>query len=481
MVRRASALSAADGAIRAALGFAASIFLARLLAPSDFGLVALAIAFTTFAGVLIDFGLSSALIRMPEASSRDESTVFYFTVGLSVIVATVLTFSAPHAAKFFGRPDLAGIIRLMSAGLVIAALGAIHTTLMVKRMDLARPLVVGAVSTGLSGAIAIALAMRGLGAWSLAWQWVAQATISTILLWVLHHWRPVGFSANSLRRLAEFGRPLATSGLIDVAYNQSYSIFIGKQLSIADLGLYNRAQMMQQLPSGLLANVIHRVALPTYSQYVSQPRRLAAAFSQSLWLVMFVNLPLMAGLAIVAQPLIEVLLGPRWLPAAPLLQIMCIIGAVWPMNVLNLTVLLAEGHSRVYLRLEIAKKAIGVGILVATIGYGVVAVVWGQAMAAVIAFFINSAYSGQALGFGPLAQLRVLIPEVAATAVMAVLVTLLNAAIALPPASRLICLVVVGIGIYAGTIAVVSPSRLGELVRHIMAVTSENDSAASEK
>jgi O-antigen/teichoic acid export membrane protein len=184
---------------------------------------------------------------------------------------------------------------------------------------------------------------------------------------------------------------------------------------------------------------------------------------------MLFNLPLMAGLAAAAQTVIELLFGARWLAAVPLLKIMCIIGAIWPLNVLNLTALLAQGHSRVFLRLELVKKAIGIGILVVTISHGLVAVVWGQAMAAVIAFFVNSACSGRLLAFGSLAQLKDLLPEIIGASVMATAIILLSSKLSLSPAAKLACLAAAGIVIYAAVIAAAAPSRLNELAHHIKA------------
>jgi O-antigen/teichoic acid export membrane protein len=358
----------------------------------------------------------------------------------------------------------------MSASLVITAIGSIHASLMIKRLEFGKLLRVGVISTAGSGAMAVVLAIGGHGPWSLAWQVVTQALLSTTLLWVWSDWRPGGFSLGSLRRLVGFGRPLMASGLIDVAYNQAYSVVIGRQFSTAELGIYSRAQSVQQLPAGLLAGVVQRIALPVFSRCAVDPARLAHALVRSMRAVMFVNLPLMAGLAATASPMIQLVFGVQWLPAAPLLQVMCIIGALWPMHVLNLSALLAQGLSGLYLRLEVAKKSLGIAILLLTIPHGLFAVVCGQAAAAVLAYLVNSTPNRRLLSFGPAEQAKALWPELVATAGTTAMVVIGDRSIDLPLGARIACVVVLGSATYLAIMAWAAPSRFGFLRDYVRAV-----------
>lgn len=406
---RAAGWSGLDGILRSLIGFAVTIVLARLVSPAEFGLIAIVLVFGTIANVLADGGLGTALIQRRAAGQVEESTAFYFNLGSASLLAVLLVLVAPWIADFFGHEDLVGLVWMMAANLVVAALGAIHATLLTKTLDF-RPLVVaGLVSSLLAALLAIGLAQRGYGAWALAWQFLAQTAINTAILWWLHSWRPRGrFDGAAFRQMFAFGGHFLAARLIDTFYTRLYSVAIGKMFSAADLGFYGRAQSTQQLPSNLLASMLNRVALPAFSETATNSGRLPSILANASRLVMLFNLPAMLGLAMVAEPAITLLFGARWLPAAPLLQILCLVGALWPLQVLNVNALLAQGHSALLLRIELPKKAIGVVLLVLSVRYGLEAIAWSQVAATLIAFVINTHHNGRLLGFGALAQLRAL-------------------------------------------------------------------------
>lgn len=447
--KRASAWSGIDAALRALLGFGITVALARLVAPDEFGVVAMVLVFSAIAGVLVDFGIGTALIQRRDADHVDESTAFHFNLGMSLLLAGLLALAAPWIARFFAKPELVGITWIMAASMVIGAVGAIHTTLLTKALDFRPLMLIGLWSTLLSGTLAVVLAWHGFGAWSLAWQALAQTVVSTTLLWWWHPWRPLRtFDLTSLRQLLHFGGFVTAARLVDATYTRLYSVFIGKLFSAADLGYYSRAQSTQQLPTNLLTRVLNRVAVPAFAQTAHDPTRLAAALAKSSRLLMFVNLPAMVGLALVARPLVEVLFGPRWLPAAPLLQILALGGALWPMHVLNLSALVAQGHSRLLLYIELPKKLVGVLALVITSRWGLEAIAWGQVATAGVAFFVNSHFSQRLLGFGALAQLRAISCTVLATLVMAAVVLIVDALAKMSPLSQLLILFVAGATAY---------------------------------
>ncbi len=467
---RASLWSGADGVIRALIGFSITIVLARLVSPSEFGIVAMILVFSAVAGVLIDSGLGTALIQRQDATHADESAVFYFTLAISMVMAVTLALGAPWIADFFVQPDLTVIARIMAINLVIGALGAIHTTLLMKELNFRPLLFIGLWSIALSGALAIVLAWYGYGAWSLVWQVLAQTTISTLLLWLWYPWRPLpAFDRSALRRLMIFGGPVLASKLIDTLYNRLYSVLIGKLFSPADLGFYTRAQSTQQLPTNLLTNTLNRVAFPAFSRAAKDPKRLSTALVKTTRLLMFVNLPVMAGLALVASPAVEVLFGQRWMPVVPLLQALCVVGALWPLQVLNLSALIAQGHSRLLLKIELLKKVVGIAALLISIPFGLVAIAWGQAAASVIAFLINSWYSGRFLAFGAAAQLLALRRVSLATVVMAGAVLAFKSAYHLHPLAELVLFSSVGASVYLCACWLIRERSLQELIAVIRA------------
>jgi O-antigen/teichoic acid export membrane protein len=466
--RRASLWSGADAALRALLGFAITVLLARLVTPAEFGIVAMILVFSALGNVLIDSGLSTALIQRQDADHRDESTVFYFNVSTSMLAAFALAIAAPWIASFFEQPALVGITRLMATGLVIGAFGSIHSTLLIKALDFRPLLFITLWSWLLSGALAVVMALRGYGAWSLAWQVVAQASISTVLLWTWHRWRPLAvFNLTALRKLFAFGGRVLAANVIDTFYTRLYSVFIGKLFSASDLGFYTRAQSTQQLPTNLLANMLNRVALPAFARISANPSALRQALAKASRLLMFINLPLMAGMAVTAQPLVIVLFGVRWLPVVPLLQVLCVVGALWPLQILNVSALLAQGHSRLLLRLEVIKKGFGMLALIVASPHGLLAIAWSQVVTACFAYLVNCFYSDRLLGFGAWAQLRAIAGTIAASLLMLAVVALVQQHLAIGPLRQLLVLVPLGVLAYVAASMVFGLSQLREIAHQL--------------
>lgn len=468
--RRAAFWSGGDSVLRALLGFAITVALARLVAPDEFGVLAMILVFSAIANVLVDAGLGTALIQRQDASHVDESTAFHFNLGMSVVLALLLALSAPWIARFFGQPLLTGIARLMAINLIVSALGAIHTTLLAKELNFRPQLFVGLWSMLLSGVLAIYLAWHGYGAWALAWQVLAQTSISTILLWTWHHWRPLAiFDRAALCRMLAFGSHLMVANMIDAIYTRLYSVFIGKIYSAGDLGYYGRAQSTQQMPTQLLANMLNRVALPAFARTSSDPAVLVQALAKASRLLMFVNLPLMAGMAATAQPLVLALFGARWLPAVPLLQVLCLLGALWPLQVLNVSALLAQGEARLVLRIELIKKGFGVLALAVASPFGLLAIAWSQVVAASFAFMVNGYYSGRLLGFGAVAQLWAVTRNILASLVMIAVVVSAQHNLSLPAWAQLALLVPLGVIVYLAASVVLGVSQLREIAHQFRA------------
>ncbi len=419
--------SGADVFLRQGLQFFVSILLARLLSPEDFGVVAMLYVFISLAAVFVDSGFSSALIQRQDTTITDESTVFFFNLGMGAMVAIALCLAAPWIAIFFELPILQNLTYVMALNLFIGAFGSIHTALLTKALNLKTIMKVGGVATLFSGLTAIVLAWRGFGVWSLAWQTLMSSLITVVLLWWWHPWRPHWvFNQHSLRRLFRFGGFMMVSALLDTLYTRLYAVLIGKLFSSKELGFYTRAESTQQLPVNLLANVLNRVAFPAFSAAALEPDKLARGLQKALLMIMMLNIPAMLGLSVVAEPLVVTLFGVKWLPSVPFLQVLCLAGVLWPLHVINLNALMALGRSDLFFRLEIIKKCVGLPLLVLASLHSVMAIAWIQVFLGVLGFFINAYYSGVLLGYGPWRQLRGILPFGLVGMVMALIVWLVG-------------------------------------------------------
>lgn len=416
---KATLWSGLDIFLRQGLQFIVSVVLARLIAPEQFGVIALLSLFIGLATVFVDSGFSSALIQKQDTSHTDESTVFWFNLLLGALATLALYAAAPLIARFFAQSVLVPLARLLALSVFIGSLGSIHITLMTKQLDFRTQMKIGALASVVSGAVAIVLAMRGYGVWALAWQMLIASACTSILLWLLHPWRPaLVFSRDSARNLFGFGGYLLASALLDTAFTRLYTVLIGKLFGVRELGFFSRADNTRRLPMSVLSSVLSRVAFPIFSAASADKAQLYRGVRLSVRGMMLLNAPVMLGLAAVAQPLVITLLGARWAPAAPILQVLCLGGILWPLHVINLNVLMAQGHSRLFFRLEVIKKALGIVLLLGGAALGVMGVAWSMVLFSVLAFFINAFYTGRYLNYGALAQARDVAPILCISALM---------------------------------------------------------------
>ncbi|CAN5768127.1 lipopolysaccharide biosynthesis protein [soil metagenome] len=403
--------SGAEVFLRQGLQFAFSVALTRLLSPEEFGTIALLYLFTGIASAFVDSGFSSALIQRRDVTHTDESTVFWFNLAIGMLVALGLCAAAPAIARFFARPILVPLTAVMALNILVSALGSIHGTLLTKRLDFRTQMKVAGIASVISGSVAIVMAWRGFGVWALATQTFAATSITTLLLWLFNRWRPaLVFSRSSARRLFGFGGYLLASGLLDIVYNRSYAVLIGKLYGVSELGFYNRADSTKQLPVGEMTGILGRVAFPIFSEAALDKPQLRRGVQLALRGMMLLNVPMMLGLAAVSQPLVLTLFGHQWLPAVPVLRVLCLGAVFWPLHVINLNVLLAQGYSHLFFRLEVVKKLLGITLLLIGASFGVMGIAWSQAIFGTLAFAINAHYTKRFLNYGTLAQLRDFLP-----------------------------------------------------------------------
>jgi len=391
--------------------FVISIILARLLLPEQFGLIAMLTIFIAVAQTFVDSGFGSALIQKQNTTYLDECSIFFFNIIVGFLVAGLLFLSAPWIADFYQAPLLSPLTRVLSLNLIINAFGIVHTTLLTKQIDFKTQMKVSILATVLSGSIGVTMAFKGYGVWSLVVQSIGSNLFRTILLWVFLPWRPSWiFSSVSLRSMFSFGSKLLFSGLLDTVYTNLYLVVIGKIFSAADLGYYSRAEQTMRLPLNNLYSIVGRVTFPVFSSMQDDKARLKRGTRKGLSTLAMVNFPLMIGLAVVARPLVIVLLTDKWLPCVPYLQLLCMAGLLYPLHAINLNVLIAQGRSDLFFRLEIYKKAMITAAIFLTWRWGISALIYGQIATSVIAYYMNSYYTGKLVSYPAVEQLKDIVP-----------------------------------------------------------------------
>lgn len=400
-----------DMLLRHGLHFAISIVLARLLSPDDFGTIALLYMFTGIASIFLEGGFSSALIQRQDITHIDESTVFWLNLSIGTLFAIGLWSIASPLATFYGRSELEPLAGLMALNILVSTIGSIHSTLLTKKLDFRTQMKTSSISSVLSGGVAITMAWQGAGLWALAAHAFTATLITTILLWWINPWRPLlKFSMASVHKLFLVGGYLLASGLLGVLVDRMHTLIIGKFYGVRELGYYNRADGTKQLPLGLLTGIISRVALPIFSAAADDKEQLRRGVKQSVQMAMLINIPIMFGLFAVSKPLVLVLFGESWRPAVPILQVLCLAGIFWPLHILNLNALIAQGHSSLFFRLEIGKRILGIALLIAGAYNGVMGIAWSQVVFGVVAFFINAYYTKRYLNYGAFDQIMDFLP-----------------------------------------------------------------------
>jgi len=383
-----------------------TLVLARLLTPNDFGLIAMLLVFTSLGALLTDAGFGTALVQRREITGDDETTVFCFNVGAGVLMAGLLWIGADAIARFYSQQDLADLTRVAALALPLGAFGAVPDALLTKRLDFRSRTHAQVISSIGSGSLAIVLAWRGYGVWSLVWQALAASSLRSACLWYFSAWRPSGtFRVSSFRTLGGFGGYMLMSSLLYTIAGRLQSAVIGKLFDARSLGYYTLAQSVPDAPMSFIGTLLGRVGFPVFSTMSDRPDKLREALRVSLRLSMFLFIPCMFGIALVARPLVVTLYGEQWSPAVPAVSLLAIATSIWPLHVLNLSVLKAQGRSDRFFNLEIFKNLTIVALTLAAAPFGPNAIAGAMIIAGAVSAFINTWYSHKTLDFGLAAQL----------------------------------------------------------------------------
>ena len=394
--------------------FLVGILLARILTPEEFGIVGMISIFISLSNTIVDSGFSSALVRKVDIKHVDYSTTFYFNLVLSIFLYVLLYFLAPSISCFFNEETLIDIIRILGLVLVINSVCIVQRTILVRNVDFKTQTKISFTVSFVGGIVGVVMAMLGFGVWSLVVMQLIRQLLNTILLWLSCSWRPtLEFSIGSFLDLFDFGSKLMISGLIDSLYNNVYHVVIGKFYSAGNLGQFTRANQFTNLVAGNIAAVVQRVSYPVLSsiQGADNEHNLKEVFKRIVQSTMLITFSCVLGLAAVAKPLITLLIGPKWLPSVMYLQILCFGAMLYPLNAINLNILMVKGRSDLFLKLEIYKKMLGFFPVILGILFSIEIMLISGVFVSVISYFLNSKYSRRIVKYGCKDQLIDIYPS----------------------------------------------------------------------
>lgn len=383
-----------DTAVSRGIGLIASILLARLLVPEDFGLMGMIYIITSVSATLVDSGLTASLIRTKNISSLDYSTIFYTNISVSILLYIIVYVIAPFIAAFYEEPQLINILRLYGLIFVINSFSAVQISRFTKNMEFRKLMLFNIPGILIGAIIGVLMAYNNYGVWSIITMQLCTQAILAIVLWIMSDWKPkFEFSKTKLKMHYNFGYKLMFSGLLNSSFDNIYNIVIGKFFSTSTLGQFERARSYNNYPVTILTAMIGKVTYPLLSNIQDEKERLITVYKKILKFAFFVSAPLMLTLSAIGKPLFLLVLGEKWEIAAVFFQILCFAGLLYPIHAFNLSLLKVMGRSDLFLKLEIIKKAIIVIFVLITFQYGVYGLVWSSLFSSIGALFVNTYYT----------------------------------------------------------------------------------------
>ncbi|AKA36080.1 lipopolysaccharide biosynthesis protein [Flagellimonas lutaonensis] len=391
--------------------FLVGIILANLLDPKDFGLIGIITAFMSISNIIIEGGFSNALLRKIDVDHFDYNTIFYTNICIAVFLYGILFITAPSVGIYFDEPQLIALLRVGGLIMVINALSIIQQTLLSRLLDFKTKGVISVISTVLSGFIAVLMAFNEFGVWSLMALSLLRPALTCIILWIKSNWKPsLLFSLTSFKELFGFGSKLLLANLLNAIYRNIYYLLIGKFFSTSSLGFYSRADQFQAPFSNNITRAVSRISYPILSRAQENPDQMKAMFVKFFKFATLINMTILTFIAGAAESIVLVLIGEKWETSIYYLQLLCIPGMLYPLQVLNIELNSVLGYSDRYLKMEVIKKVILIPLVIVTVFFSIEVMLYGLISFAFVEYFINSQYSKRLIDYSSIDQLKSIFP-----------------------------------------------------------------------
>lgn len=455
--------------------FIVSLVLARLLSPKEYGLIAMATIFITIANVLVQNGFATALIQRKDDKAGDYSSVIILNFMVALALYLLLYFFSPEIAEFFDNPEIPGVLK--SLGLVVFPGGVIsvQNAYISKRMRFKSLFIATFFASILSGIVSIYLAFKHFGVYALVWQQLIYYFSLMTILFIVSDFKFIwDFEIYRLKLLFSFGWKILVASLIDTAFENLNALVLGKVYNEETLGNYNRGEQFPKLIVMNLGSAIQSVMLPLMSAKQDSKESVRELLKNSVRLAGYIILPMMAGLIAVADILIAVLLGEKWLSSVPFLRFLCLAYAFWPIHIANLQAINALGRSDKFLKLEIIKKIIGLTALAIGVYFGSIAVVAMKAVADFIGIFVNSYPNKELLDYDIKKQIKDVFPSFALSTLMGLIIYFVSLSLKAGFTS-LILLIILGIFVYIALSILTKNRDLQFLKESFLKIRSKNE------
>lgn len=429
--------------------FLTTVVLAWFLVPEDYALVAMLAVFISLSTVLVDAGLSQALIRQLKVSKLDLNTVFYTNLGLSVFLYFLLYGLAPLIADFYSEERLVELIRVVSLSVFFQAFIVVQKTVLSRALNFKLQLKVVLPAAILSSILAILLAYLGYGVWALIFQILFNSVFLAIFYWLLRMWRPsLQFSFLSLKLLWGFSRFIVIDSLMSVPFKNMYLIVLPKYFAAGPVGLYFLSEKIKEVITMLIIQSVQSVAYPVLSQIQDDNVRLKQGYRKVISAATFLTFPVTFFVATLSPVVLEVFLPEEWFGAVIYLQLMCFALILYPLNSLNLNVLKVKGRSDLVFYVGIYKKLVAISIFAYTVQFGIYEVLVGQIISSLINYIPNAYYSNKLINYSIKEQIQDFLPNMMLSGAIASLIFYLQFSLYFSPIIELFSLMILAAGLY---------------------------------
>ena len=449
-----------------------SIVVARLLAPEDFGVMAILTFFTAVALVVVDSGFSQTLLRKKSPTNDDYKTVFTFNLIVSLVLYLLFVAISPLLARYYDQQVIPQIAPVLFLLLPINALGIIQNTKLSREFRFGVLSRINFIASLVAGIIAIVVAVYGGGVWALVAQRLAMMATKSLLLWWRGGWRGEGsFNGSAWREIAPFSFRLMSTDIVSAVFNNVAQLFIGKVYSTDTLGFFNQAQKVKDLTVQSAVQSVQTVTYPALAKIKDDADKFVESFRKVLLINIFVMAPVAVGMSAVAEPLFRVLLGEKWLSTVPYFEIIALSGIFYPLAMVAYNVLKVHSNGVIIFRLELLKKGVMAAILAFTIPHSTIAIAWGLAAMTLVEFVVNFAATRRYTSLSWWQMVKTLLPSSLLTAVMYVAVKAVGYyAASLSSAMLLTMQIAVGIVLYLVLARVCRVEALSEFIKTIKSV-----------
>ncbi len=400
--------------------FVLSIILARLLLPSQYGIVAMINIFIVIAGVFVSAGFAAALIQKKDADDLDFSTVFYCTLTLAILMYGIMFVCAPFIARFYNMPELCLLTRVFSLTLIISSYQTVQNAYISRHMIFKKNFYATSVGTFFSGVIGVTMAYKGFGVWSLVAQQLSSRVINTFTLFSIVKWKPMLiFSWERAKSLMDYGSKILASNFVNTIYKEIRQLIIGAFYSPADLALYNRGAHYPGLITTNIDSSLRSVLFPAMSNHSDDLPRVKNMLRRAIKNTSYITYFCLTLLAVAAAPLVHLVLTDKWMGCVPYMQIFCFSYMIQTVSGSNLQALKAIGKSDEVLKLELFKKPAFLLIVLAAVPFGVKAIVCTAPINAIYALYMNMGPTKNHLDYSRMEQVKDLLPGFLLAGVMA--------------------------------------------------------------